>query len=93
MLRREQVVERLADVVVKRLVVRKCIDVKGNEARARAAVKQIIAENFQIEEQIDAEAKKILQDHAKELRDKTVDYSRLLSMVRGKLAREKGFIL
>jgi hypothetical protein len=50
-------------------------------------------ENLQAEERLDAEARQILMEHSREIRDSAVDYARLLALVKGKLARERGFIL
>lgn len=82
----------MAGAVVKRLQVKKFVDAK-DEARARAAVRKVLLENLQAEERLDAEARQILQEHTKAIKDTAVDYGRLLSMVKGKLARERGFIL
>ena len=41
----------------------------------------------------DAEARKLLLEHAKMIKDSAADYRQLLGKVREKLARERGFIL
>ena len=84
--------DRMADAVVKRLVVKKLVETK-DETAARAAVRKVLMENLQAEERLDAEARQILMEHTKEIRDTAVDYARLLSLLKGKLARERGFIL
>ena len=43
--------------------------------------------------ELDAEARKLLLDHAKMIKDSAADYRQLLGKVREKLARERGFIL
>jgi len=92
MARREEIADRFSEGILKRLQGRKLIEVR-DEARARAALRRIILENLQAEEQIDAEARKILQGHAREIRDTPADYSRLLTLVKQRLARERGFVL
>ncbi len=92
MARREQVAGRLAEAVVKRLVVRKLADVK-DETRAREVVRRILSEDLLAEEKIDADARALLLDHAKEIRDSATDYRRLFALVRAKLAKERGFTL
>ena len=93
MRRRDEVAERFAEVLVKRLVERKFVELRGNTMAAREAVRKVIAENLTQEERLDAEAREILQGHSKEIRDSAADYSRLFNLVRGKLARDRGFIL
>ena len=92
MARRDQLADRMAEAVVKRLVVRKLADVR-DESRAREIVRRILAEDLLAEEKLDADARALLLDHAKEIRDSTSDYRRLFTLVRAKLAKERGFTL
>jgi hypothetical protein len=90
--RREELAERMAEAVVKRLTARKVVDVK-DEGAARAAIRHVVLENLAAEEQIDADARKLLLEHAKAIKDSAADYRALLGKVKEKLARERGFIL
>ena len=92
MRRREEMVERIADAVVKRLQVKKYAEVK-DDAKLRAAVRKVLLENLETEERLEADARQLLLDHAKEIKDTPTDYGRLLALVKEKLARERGFIL
>jgi hypothetical protein len=91
-MRREDVAVRMSEAVVKRLVVRRLLEVR-DEAKARDVVRRIVAENLQTEEKLEAEARELLAAKAKEFRDSAYDYQRLLTLVKGKLARERGFTL
>ncbi len=82
----------MASAVVKRLTVRKVAEIK-DENTARAAIRQVVLDNLTAEEQLDAEARKLLLEHAKQIKDSAADYRQLLGKVREKLARERGFIL
>lgn len=84
--------DRIAAAVLKRLLVKKLVEAR-DEATARAAVRKVLLENLEAEERLDAEARKILLEHTQEIRETAVDYRRLLTLVKGKLARERGFIL
>jgi hypothetical protein len=92
MARRDEIADRMAAAVLKRLVAKKHIEVK-DETAARAAVRKILTENLQAEERLDADARQLLLDHAKQIRDSSADYRQLLGKVREKLARDRGFIL
>ena len=92
MARRDQLAGRMAEAVVKRLVVRKLADVK-DEPRAREVIRRILVEDLLAEEKLDADARALLLDHAKEIRDSSSDYRRLFTLVRAKLAKERGFTL
>ncbi|HBH04322.1 MAG TPA: hypothetical protein DDZ42_20820 [Candidatus Rokubacteria bacterium] len=86
------VAERMADAVVKRLVTRKVAEIK-NEAAARAAVRQVVLDNLTAEEKLEEDARKLLLEHAKQIKDSAADYRQLLGKVKEKLARERGFVL
>jgi hypothetical protein len=92
MSRRDEIAQRMADAVVKRLTSRKIVEVR-DEAPVRAAIRHVVTENIAAEEQLDADARKLLLDHAKMIRDSAADYRALLGKVKEKLARERGFIL
>jgi hypothetical protein len=82
----------MADAVVKRLTTRKVVEVK-DEAAARAAIRHVVLDNLLGEEQIEADARKLLMDHAKAIKESAADYRALFGKVKEKLARERGFIL
>jgi hypothetical protein len=92
MSRREEIAERMATAVLKRLTFKKYLDVK-DEAPARAAVRKVVLDNLQAEERLDADARQLLLDHAKAIKESSADYRQLLGKVKEKLARERGFIL
>ena len=92
MSRRDEIAARMAEAVVKRLTARKVVEVK-DDGVARAAVRQILVDNLVAEERLDADARKLLLDHAKAIKDSAADYRQLLGKVKEKLARERGFIL
>jgi len=92
MARRDQFAGRMAEAVVKRLVVRRLAEVR-DESRAREVVRRILSEDLLAEEKLDADARALMLDHAKEIRDSASDYRRLFTLVRAKLAKERGFTL
>jgi hypothetical protein len=92
MSRREEVANRMAEAIVKRLSARRIIECK-DEAAARAAVRQLVLDNLALEERVDADARKLLLEHAKAIKDSGAEYRQLLGRVKEKLARERGFIL
>jgi hypothetical protein len=92
MARHDEIADRMAAAIVKRLSVRKVVDVK-DEAAAKAAIRHVVVDNLASEDRIDADARKLLLDHAKLIKDSSADYRQLLGKVKEKLARERGFIL
>jgi len=92
MRRREEIAVRFADAIVKRLVTRKLLEVK-DEARVRAALSKVVVENLQTEDQLDTEARQLLQTYARDIREKGLDYRQLFNKAKEKLARDRGFVL
>ncbi len=92
MRRREEIAARFADAIVKRLVTRKLIETK-DEARARAVLAKVVVDNLQAEEELDSEARQLLQGYARDIREKGLDYRQLFSKTKEKLARDRGFVL
>jgi hypothetical protein len=92
MSKRDEIAERMAAQVLKRLAARKVVEVK-DEAVAKAAVRQVVLTNLVAEERLDADARQLLLEHAKMIRDSAADYRALLGKVREKLAKERGFVL
>jgi hypothetical protein len=90
--RHAAVADRMADAVVKRLTTRKIAEIKDENA-ARAAIRHVVLNDLVAEEQLEADARKLLLDHAKQIKDSAADYRQLFGKVREKLARDRGFIL
>ena len=82
----------MAVAIVKRLTTRKVVDVK-DETAAKAAIRQLVVDNLASEDRIDTDARKLLMDNDKLIKDSAADYRQLLGKVKEKLARERGFIL
>lgn len=82
----------MAEAVVKRLTTRKIADIK-DEPAAREVIRHVVMDNLAAEETLDADARKLLLEHAKMIKDSAADYRALLGKVKEKLARERGFIL
>ena len=97
MSRRDEIADRMADAVVKRLTARKLVDTKAaeikDEAAAKAAVRRVVIDNISAEERLEADARKLLLDNAKLIKESAADYRPLLGKVKEKLARDRGFIL
>jgi hypothetical protein len=90
--RRDEIAGRMAEAIVKRLTMRKIVELK-DEAAARAAVRQVLVDNIAAQEKLDADARALLLEHAKQIKESAADYRQLLGKVKEKLARERGFIL
>ena len=89
---RELLAGRMADAVVRRIIGRRLAEIR-DESRVRQAVLRILAENFQAEDRLEADARALMLDHAKQIKDSASDYRRVFTLVKAKLARDRGFTL
>jgi len=56
-------------------------------------VSHVLVDNIVAEEKLEADARQLLLEHAKKIKESAADYRQLLGKVKEKLARERGFIL
>ena len=92
MSRREEIALRMADAIVRRLTARKVVEVRDEDV-VRAVIRHVVSDNIAAEERLEADARQLLLDHAKMIKDSAADYRQLLGKVKEKLARDRGFIL
>jgi hypothetical protein len=92
MSRREEIADRMAQAIVKRLAAKKVLDLR-DETAARAAVRHVLVDDLVAEERLDADARRLLLEHAKAIKESAADYRQLLGKVKEKLARDRGFTL
>ena len=84
-------IDRLVDLLLKLYQSQELMALKTKEAVVRAKIKNIIARNFEEEEAIEAEARKMLTSHAGEIKD--MDHFKMFLLIKQKLAHKRGFIL
>ena len=56
--RHDEIADRMATAIIKRLTTRKVVDVK-DEAAAKAVIRHVVVDNLSIEDRIDADARKL----------------------------------
>ena len=54
---------------------------------------EVIVENLEAEDRLDAETRELLLGYARDIREKGLDYRQLFSRTKEKLARDRGFVL
>jgi len=82
----------MADAIVRRLTTRKVVEVRDEDVM-RAVIRHVVSDNIAAEERLEADARQLLLEHAKMIKDSAADYRQLLGKVKEKLARDRGFIL
>ncbi len=90
---RKEMIERISGKVVERLLRREIIETSGGEEALRSRMASIIEEDLLVEDRLNDEVKDILRDYQDDMDKDNVDYSRMFTMVKTKLARERNLVL
>lgn len=83
--------QRLAQMLLARYQSKELLVAKGSEEQIKAQIIATIIKNFNEEEAIEEEARKLLAGHPQAGRD--VDSYKMFLLAKQKLAQKKGFIL
>ena len=87
-----QIVEYMAESIVIELLAGKLVKVADRE-RLVGVVENIILADLELEDQLEEEARELLNQHYEQVRASGAQYYELLRKVKEKLAKEKGIIL
>ncbi len=90
---RKEMIERISVKIVDRLLRREIIEINTDEEALRTRIFNLIEEDLLVEDRLNDEVKDILRDHQDEMDKDNVDYSRMFTMVKTKLARERNLVL
>lgn len=91
---RKEMIERISGKIVERLEKRELIELLEAPANMlQAKLARAIEEDLMIEDRLNEEVKEILRDHQDEMDQDNIDYSRLFSLIKTKLARERNLVL
>lgn len=91
---RKEMIERISAKIVERLLRRELIELDaGGEDALRVRIASIIEEDLRVEDRLNDEVKEILRTYEDEIDKSNVDYSRMFTMVKTRLARERNLVL
>lgn len=86
-------VRHLAETLVARLETQGQLDVQGARAAVVGAVERAVTDELQVEDRLNAEVRTLLKSYEAEIEAGRVDYQKMFTMIKNKLARERGLIL
>ena len=90
---RKEMIDRISNKVVERLLRREIIETSGGEEALCSRLASVIEEDLLVEDRLNDEVKDILRDYQDDMDKDNVDYSRMFTMVKTKLARERNLVL
>ena len=90
---RPEKIERLAELVYDSLKEHKELKLNGERETILFAIRGVITEDMEAEEAIEAEARKILDDHEDDMRRMGGNLEQMLRKTKQTLARDRGMVL
>ena len=90
---RRKMIEYVAKSVTDHLMEEELVGLECSEEELTEEIRRIITDDLSIEDRLNDEVKELLNEHRSELDRGDVDYSRMFSMVKRKLVRERGLTL
>ncbi len=65
----------------------------GSDEELLDQLRQALIRELVVEDELNREVDKILQDHQNEIQRESVDYRRMFQLIKNKLAKERGLVL
>ena len=86
-------IEQLSELIYETLARNPEVRLKSERKDVVFQIARVITEDLQAEEGIEAEARKLLEEHENDLRRTGVRFDQALWKMKQKIARDKGFVL
>lgn len=86
-------VDKISRIVVERLKEKDLVVFKAPENKVLERMHEIIMRDLKAEDDLDREVEEILKTHTGSIDNQKIDYRKMFSMIKGKLARERGIVL
>ena len=90
---RRKMIDYVAKMVTDRLLEEESLGLEGSTETLTAEIRRVITEDLLVEDDLNEEVKEILRSHMNEIDRGDIDYSRMFSMVKRQLVKERGLIL
>lgn len=88
-----KVIHELAQFVFRQMSKEGRWTVKGDEGHITQAIQEVIEKNLKAEEDLEREARKLLDAELAKARDVSIDQHKALQMIKKQLAKQKGIVL
>jgi len=91
-LSKEQV-EKICKLILNHLKAKELIVFKAQEEAVLSRIVEIFLKDMRAEDELDKEVEKLLKVHEREIEAGRMDYRKMFSLTKTKLARERGIVL
>ncbi len=90
---RRKMIDYVAQTIAGNLLEKGLLTLEISADAVTAECRRLITEDLSVEDRLNDEVKEILNAHTNEIDRGNIDYSRMFSMVKRQLVRERGLIL
>jgi hypothetical protein len=90
---RENEIDLVAGRIIRHLERAGSLQSEAEEPELLERIKQAIIDDLVVEDNLNREVEEILKSHTKDLSSGAIDYRRMFSMIKSKLARDRNLIL
>lgn len=91
-LSREQI-DKLSRTILDTLRDKHLMVMKTDEHKVLTRITEVMLKDMHAEEDLDREVEKVLEAHNREITSGKLDYKRMFTMLKTKLAKERGIVL
>lgn len=89
---REPQIKKLARLICNALIKDRLVDVLSSDKEVLTKIETILANDARLEEQIEAEAKKMMQKFQAQVESGEIEYQKMYTMVKKQIMKEKKFV-
>lgn len=90
---RQKMIDYVAQTVAHNLLDTDLVTLDMPADTLTAEVRRLITDDLMVEDRLNEEVKEILREHSNEIDRGNIDYSRMFTMVKRQLVRDRGLIL
>lgn len=90
---RPEKIEVLADQIYESLAANKEAGVSADKATITAAIRRVITEDMKAEDEIEEQARALLEEHMNEIQRKGISFDKILLKTKQQIARERKMVL
>ncbi len=88
-----KMIDHVAKIITDVLTRKDMLELEVDPRAVTEAVSRLIVNDLMVEDRLNDEVRDILEDHINEMDRGNIDYSRMFSMVKRQLVRDRGLIL
>ena len=88
-----KMIDHVAKTITDVLTRKEMLELEMDQRAVTEVVSRVIVDDLMVEDRLNDEVRDILEDHINEMDRGNIDYSRMFSMVKRQLVRDRGLIL